>query len=133
MKEALGEKLQALPHLHVTWRDIVDILVVAVIAYTLLRLIRGTRAVQMVLGIVTVFLLYEAAVILRLVAVRTVLEALLFYLPFAIIVIFAPELRRALAAFGRTPFLSWFSGYQAAETTHIVLAATSMSACRIGA
>jgi diadenylate cyclase len=134
VKEALGERLQALPHLQVTWRDIVDILVVAVIAYSLLRLIRGTRAVQMVLGIVAVFLLYEAAVILKLVAVRTVLETLLFYLPFAIIVIFAPELRRALATFGRTPFLSWFSGYQAAETiSDIVLAATSMSARRIGA
>jgi diadenylate cyclase len=134
LKEALGAKLQALPHLHITWRDVVDILVVAAIAYFLLRLIRGTRAVQMVLGIVTVFLLYEAAAILKLVAVRTVLETLLFYLPFAIIVIFAPELRRALALFGRTPFLAWFTGIQAAETiSDIVLAATSMSARRIGA
>src|SRR5262249_59305576 len=97
LKEALGARLQALPHVHFTWRDAVDILVVAAISYFLLRLIRGTRAVQMVLGIVTVFLMYEAAAILKLVAVRTVLEALLFYLPFAIIVVFAPELRRALA------------------------------------
>jgi diadenylate cyclase len=134
MKQIFGERVASLSHLALTWRDAVDVLVVALIAYSLLRLIRGTRAVQMVLGIVAVFLIYEFAVLARLVAVRTVLQALLFYLPFAIIVIFSPELRRALAAFGRTPFLSWFSGYQAEETiSDIVLAATSLSARRIGA
>lgn len=134
MIEALGRRLGSLSHLSPTWRDAVDILVVAVIVYSLLRLIRGTRAVQMVLGILTVFFVYEAAVLLKLVAVRTVLQALLFYLPFAIIVLFAQELRRALAAFGRTPVFAWFSGYHAEETiSDIVLAATSLSARRIGA
>jgi diadenylate cyclase len=134
MREIVGERFTSLSHLALTWRDAVDILVVAVIVYSLLRLIRGTRAVQMVLGILAVFLIYEFAVFAKLIAVRTVLEALLFYLPFAIIVVFSQELRRALAAFGRTPFLSWFSGYQAEETiSDIVLAATTLSARRIGA
>jgi diadenylate cyclase len=124
----------SLSHLAPTWRDAVDILVVALIVYSLLRLIRGTRAVYMVLGIVTVFLVYEAAVLLQLVALRTVLQALLFYLPFAIIVLFSSELRRALAAFGRTPFFAWFSGYHAEETiSDIVLAVTSLSTRRTGA
>jgi diadenylate cyclase len=132
--DSVGRGLGALSHLTLTWRDAVDILVVAIIVYSLLRLIRGTRAVQMVFGIGTVFLVYESAVLLRLIAVRTVLRALLFYLPFAIIVIFAPELRRALAAYGRGPFFSWFSGYRPEETiSDIVLAATSLSARRIGA
>ena len=44
----------------------------------------------------------------------------------AIIVLFAQELRRALAAFGRTPFFAVFSGYHAEETvSDLVLAATS--------
>ena len=134
MKEIVSSRLGSLSHLAWTWRDAVDILVVAFIVYNLLRLIRGTRAVQIVLGILAVFLIYEFAVFARLAAVRTVLETLLFYLPFAIIVIFAQELRRALAAFGRTPFFSWFSGYQAEETiSDIVLAATTLSARRIGA
>lgn len=134
MIETLSRRVGSFSHLSVTWRDPVDILVVAVIVYSLLRLIRGTRAVQMVLGILTVFLVYEIAVFLKLVAVRTVLQALLFYLPLAIIVLFAQELRRALAAFGHTPFLAWFSGYRAEQTiSDIVLAVTSLSARRTGA
>ncbi len=134
MIETLSRRVGSFSHLSVTWRDAVDILVVAVIVYSLLRLIRGTRAVQMVLGILTVFLVYEIAVFLKLVAVRTVLQALLFYLPLAIIVLFAQELRRALAAFGHTPFLAWFSGYRAEQTiSDIVLAVTSLSARRTGA
>jgi len=132
--EALSRGVGPLSHLSFTWRDAVDVLVVAFIAYSLLRLIRGTRAVQMVFGILSVFLVYEMAVLLKLVAVRTVLQALFFYIPFAIIVLFAPELRRALATFGRTPFLAWFSGYHAEETiSDIVLAVTSLSARRTGA
>ena len=117
-----------------TWRDAADVLIVALIVYILLRLIRGTRAVQMVLGILTVFVIYEVAVFLNLVALRTILQALFFYVPFAVIVLFAQELRRALATFGRTPFFAWFSGYQAEETiSDIVLAVTSLSARRTGA
>ena len=48
--------------------------------------------------------------------------------------LFAQELRRALAAFGRNPLFAWFSGYHAEETiSDIVLAATSLSARRVGA
>jgi diadenylate cyclase len=134
MIESLSRRLGPLSHLALSWRDAADVLVVALIVYGLLRLIRGTRAVQMVFGILSVFVLYGAAVLLNLVAVRTVLQALIFYLPFAIIVLFAQELRRALAAFGQTPFFSWFAGYRAEETiSDIVLAVTSLSARRVGA
>lgn len=134
MIESLSRRLGPLSHLALSWRDAADVLVVALIVYSLLRLIRGTRAVQMVFGILSVFVVYGAAVLLNLVAVRTVLQALIFYLPFAIIVLFAQELRRALAAFGHTPFFSWFSGYRAEETiSDLVLAATSLSTRRIGA
>jgi len=130
--EALSSRLGSLSRLSPGWRDLVDILAVALIVYTLLRLIRGTRAVQMVLGLLTVFAVYGVAVALRLVALREVLRTLIFYLPFGIIVLFAHELRRALAAFGRTPF--WFPSYHAEELiSDIVLATTSLSARRIGA
>ncbi|MDQ5857536.1 MAG: diadenylate cyclase CdaA [Acidobacteriota bacterium] len=121
-------------HFTFTWRDAVDILIVAFVAYFLLRLIRGTRAVQMVFGLIAVLVVYWFSVLLKLVALRTVLSALIFYLPFAIIVLFSQELRRALAAFGRTPFFSLFSGYHAEETvSDLVLAATSLSNKKIGA
>ena len=134
MIDPISRLFGPLGHFSVTWRDAIDVLIVAFIAYSLLRLIRGTRAVQMVFGIVAVFLLYELAVVLKLAALRTVLQALFFYVPLAIIVLFAAELRRALATFGRTPFFSWFSGYHAEETiSDIVLAVTSLSARKTGA
>ncbi len=134
MIEAIRRGFGSLFDLTFTWRDAVDVFVVALIAYFLLRLIRGTRAVQMVLGILAIFLVYEIAVFLKLAALRTVLRALIFYFPFAIIVLFAAELRRVLAAFGRTPVFAWFSGYHSEETiSDIVLAMTSLSARKIGA
>ena len=134
MTEALSTRLRSLAHFSFTWRDAVDIVIVALVVYFLLRLIRGTRAVQMVFGLIAVLVVYWISVVLKLVALRTVLTALIFYLPFAIIVLFASELRRALAAFGRTPFFSLFSGYHAEETvSDLVLAATSLSTRRTGA
>lgn len=134
MSQALTARFGALAHLNFTWRDALDILIVALVTYALLRLIRGTRAVQMVLGLFAIFFVYGVASLLKLVAVTTVLKALIFYVPFAIIVLFSHELRRALAAFGRTPFFALFSGYHAEETvSEIVLAITSLSARRVGA
>jgi len=132
--EVFSTRLRSLAHFSFTWRDAVDIVIVALVVYFLLRLIRGTRAVQLVFGLIAVLVVYWISLILNLVALRTVLTALIFYLPFAIIVLFASELRRALAAFGRTPFFSLFSGYHAEETvSDLVLAATSLSTRRIGA
>jgi diadenylate cyclase len=132
--DAFTNRFGSLSHLNFGWRDALDILIVAIITYALLRLIRGTRAVQMVLGLFAISLVYGAAGLLGLIALTTVLRTLIFYLPFAIIVLFSHELRRALAAFGRTPFFALFSGYHAEETvSEIVLAVTSLSARRIGA
>ncbi|HEY3202942.1 MAG TPA: diadenylate cyclase CdaA [Thermoanaerobaculia bacterium] len=134
MIDAFTNRFGSLSHLNFGWRDALDILIVAIITYALLRLIRGTRAVQMVLGLFAISLVYGAAGLLGLIALTTVLRTLIFYLPFAIIVLFSHELRRALAAFGRTPFFALFSGYHAEETvSEIVLAVTSLSARRIGA
>jgi diadenylate cyclase len=132
--EDFTSRFGALTHLNFSWRDALDILIVAVITYGLLRLIRGTRAVQMVSGVFAILLVYAAASFLRLIALTTILKALIFYFPFAIIVLFSHELRRALAAFGHTPFFALFSGYHAEETiSEIVLAITSLSARRVGA
>ena len=117
-----------------SWRDALDILVVAVVVYALLLLIRGTRAVPMLVGIGALIVVYQIAVWAKLVTVRTVLQTLLFYMPFAIIVLFAQELRRGLAAFGRTPFFAFLSAFDAEETvSDIVLAVTSLSGRRVGA
>ncbi|MEA2692189.1 MAG: diadenylate cyclase, partial [Acidobacteriota bacterium] len=117
-----------------TWRDAVDILAVAFIIYNLLVLVRGTRAVQMLLGIVFVGIVYYLARLAELPTLQWILENLLIVFPFAMIVLFQQELRRALANFGRNPL--WGLGkQQQVESTfgEIVLAATTLSARRIGA
>jgi diadenylate cyclase len=124
----------ALAHLHLTWRDGVDILVVAVVIYNLLLLIRGTRAVQMILGLLAILVVYWLSILMKLPTVHGVLREILFYLPFAIIVLFAGEIRRALQQFGRNPLVALFSSSRP-ETfvTEIVLAASSLAAKQIGA
>jgi diadenylate cyclase len=117
-----------------SWRDAVDILVVAIVVYNLLLLIRGTRAVQMLLGIVFVGVLYYGAELTGLPTLHWLLENLLIVLPFAIIILFQQEIRRALANFGRNP-LWGLAKQQKVEQTfgEIVLAVTTLSSRRIGA
>ena len=81
--------------------DLVDILVVAFVIYQILMLIRGTRAVQLVIGL---FLLFAAYVVSRWLGLYT-LQWLLSYVglvvPIALLVLFQPELRRMLEQLGR--------------------------------
>lgn len=123
-----------LARLHFTWRDAVEILIVALIIYNLLLLIRGTRAVQMILGLLAVLVVYWFAVLLKLPTLRGVLKEVLFYLPFAVIVLFAAEIRRALQQFGRNPLIALFTAPRTDDViTDVVLAATSLAAKKIGA
>jgi diadenylate cyclase len=117
-----------------TWRDAVDIFAVALIIYNLLLLIRGTRAVQMLLGLVFLGLVYYGAILAELPTLQKILENLLIVLPFAVIVLFQQEIRRALVSFGRNPL--WGLAKQqkvVASFSEIVLAATTLSARRTGA
>lgn len=116
------------------WRDIVDILAVAFIVYNLLLLIRGTRAVQILLGMFFLGALLYVARAAELPTLQTILENLLLVVPIAVIVLFQAEIRRALATFGRQPLFGRSQG-QSAEATlnEIVLAATTLSSRKIGA
>ncbi|HSL84507.1 MAG TPA: diadenylate cyclase CdaA [Thermoanaerobaculia bacterium] len=118
----------------ITWRDVIDVLAVAIVVYNLLLLIRGTRAVQMLLGILLVGAVYYVARVAELPTLRRILESLLIFLPFAIIVLFQHEIRRALASFGRNPLWGFSRSEQVASAfNEIVLAATTLSSRRIGA
>jgi diadenylate cyclase len=116
------------------WRDALDIFFVAVVIYNLLLLIRGTRAVQMLGGIVFVGLIYFMAQLAELPTLQDILENLLIVLPFAIIVLFQQEIRRALANFGRNPLWGLTKQQKVVSSFgDIVLAATTLSAQRVGA
>ncbi len=117
-----------------SWKDVVDIALVAFVIYNLLLLIRGTRAVQVLLGILLLGGVYYLAGAAGLDALKSLLGKLVIALPIAVIVLFQQEIRRALASFGRNPLLGLGAHEEAASAIHdVVLAATALAAQRIGA
>ncbi|HKR62520.1 MAG TPA: diadenylate cyclase CdaA [Thermoanaerobaculia bacterium] len=94
--------------LNFTWRDAVDIAIVAFIIYYILILIRGTRAMQITIGLLIVGSTVFVARALDLPALETISARLLFYLPFAVIVLFQQEIRRALARMAANPLAVLF-------------------------
>lgn len=119
----------------ISWWDILDIAVVAIVVYEALKLIRGTRAVQMALGSFLVIVLFFVSGLLPLQTVNWLIRNMLVYVAFAAIVIFQSDIRRALAHLGRAPFFRYFTTTDAAEEAiaEIVVAAQMLSAQRIGA
>jgi diadenylate cyclase len=83
--------------LNFTWRDAVDIIIVALIIYSIFALIRGTRAMQISIGLVLLGSTFFVARAFDLVALEAISRQILFYIPFAVIVLFQQEIRRALA------------------------------------
>lgn len=118
----------------ITWRDVIDILLVAVIIYNLLLLIRGTRAVQVLLGLMLMGALYYLSRFARLPTLETLLGSLLIALPIAIVVLFQQEIRRALASFGSNPLFGLAKQEKVASVfQEITVAATALSGRKIGA
>src|SRR3989454_6785267 len=83
------------------WNNALDILIVAVFIYYVLVLIRGTRAVQLLLGVLVLVAIYGLAVLLKLELTKFVLSAVFAFAVFALLIVFQPELRRALGQLGQ--------------------------------
>ena len=83
-------------------RDVIEILVVAFVLYRVLLLIQGTRAVQMLIGIVVLVLVYAIAWLAKLSMITYLLEVVFTYGAFAALIIFQPELRAGLAHLGQS-------------------------------
>jgi diadenylate cyclase len=117
-----------------TWRDAVDIVVVALIIYYILFLIRGTRAMQISIGLLVLGSTFFVARAFDLRALEVISAQILFYLPFAIIVLFQHEIRRALASVGANPFLARLRRRgRHIPYADVIDAAIILSAKRIGA
>lgn len=86
------------------WRSIVDIAVVAVVLYQLLMLIKGTRAVQLLKGILVLLIISNLAEFLHLTTINWLLGKVWQMFFIALPVVFQPELRRALEQIGRGRF-----------------------------
>ena len=84
-------------------RDVVDIFLVAVVVYFMLRLIRGTRAVQMLAGLAVVFAVYELARFFGLLTVEWMFGHFFSAFIIILVVLFQHEIRRALMQVGVNP------------------------------
>ncbi|HLL75454.1 MAG TPA: diadenylate cyclase CdaA [Pyrinomonadaceae bacterium] len=118
-------------------RSLLDLVLVFLIVYTVLKLLRGTRAAPMAAGISAFALLYFVAYRYDLATLEFVLRGALIYIGVAIIVLFQPELRQALTSLGnriRLPSLARHRG-QFGEGVYdeIVLAATTLASTKTGA
>jgi len=117
-----------------SWKDVVDILIVAFIIYELLLFIRGTHAVQMALGGFVLVVLYWSSKWADLVTVNWLMRTFMPYVVFGIIVVFHSEIRKVLAHLGKTPLPWAFASARTDEVIdEVVLAATTLSAQRTGA
>jgi diadenylate cyclase len=118
-------------------RSLLDLALVFLIVYTVLKLLRGTRAVPMAAGLAAFGLLYLVAYRYDLATLEFILRGALLYLGVAIIVLFQSEIRQALISLGnriRLPLLARHRG-QFGEGVYdeIVLAATTLASTKTGA
>jgi diadenylate cyclase len=126
--------LEQLSFLAPSWRDVVEILLVTAIFYRLLILLAGTRAIQMLAGLVLLVAVYFVARILQLDLLRYLLENLFQFGAIAALVVFQPELRSALAHLGQNRLLRFFNRLEETEVAEeIAVAAEELARNQVGA
>ena len=104
MIEGLASLLQ---QSRIGWWDLLDIAIVSVLIYELLKLLRRTHAVQILIGGGLIVLLYYAAQFTPLQTLNWLIGDMFGYAVFAVIVLFQGDIRRALARLGRAPFFRY--------------------------
>ena len=124
--------------LYMGWTDIIDILLVAYAIYKAMSLVRETRAVQLLKGIAILIIATQVSEWLRLNAINYLLKYVMQFGVLAMIIVFQPELRRALEKVGRSnigTFLSFDSKEYDIDSTvnEICTAAKEMSESKTGA
>ena len=100
--------------LNITWHSIVDICAVWFIIYQILLLLRGSRAFQMVVGILVFLFIYLFSRLLKLDTLNWMITSFWSQLILAVLILFQPEIRRALARVGKSPLLL---GFRLSETS----------------
>ncbi|MGO9607154.1 MAG: diadenylate cyclase CdaA [Candidatus Binataceae bacterium] len=114
------------------WQDILDVLIVAYVIYRISLLIRGTRSVQMVVGLVIVGVAFIASQVLGLFTVNWLLNNFLGSLFVILVVIFQADIRRALTRVGAQSFFGPRTP-SASAAEEIATAVAWLAARRIGA
>jgi diadenylate cyclase len=90
------------------WRDLIEILIVAVIIYRGMLFLVGTRAIHILLGIVLLGVAYLMALLLKLAMFTYLLQLIFAYGAIALLIVFQPELRSGLARLGQSRLMRFF-------------------------
>jgi diadenylate cyclase len=117
------------------WWDLLDILIVSIVVYELLKLIRGTRAVQMAIGIAVVAGLFYVSLGLQLDTLNWLIRNIIGYVVFAAIVLLQADIRRALTHLGRAPIFRRLERAESDDDTieELAVAASTLASRRTGA
>ena len=113
--------------------DILDITLMSIILYRLLLIVKGTKAAQMMIGLAILLLASLASRYLELFTIDWLVQRFLAQIVIAMIVLFQPEIRRALAHIGEAQFLNFASAEELKSLEEIVRAAVSLANRKIGA
>jgi diadenylate cyclase len=119
---------------NIRWQDIVDILIVAVILYRVLLIIKGTKAAKMLIGLGVFFLAFLFSGSLEFYTIDWIIQSLWAQIVLAVIILFQPEIRKALAHMGEASFLPSFSSAEESRSLEeIIRASVSLANRKIGA
>jgi uncharacterized protein (TIGR00159 family) len=132
MLEGLLRLFSPRPALQVL-RDLIDIVIVAYVVYRALLVLRGTRAMQMGLGLGIVFLVYLGAKLFRLTTLLNLLSWLLSSIILIVVVVFQNDIRRALIRVGGNAWFTAGREQQSRVIDEVVAAATELARHRMGA
>jgi diadenylate cyclase len=119
----------------ITRWDLLDIAIVSIVVYELLKLIRGTRASQMAVAIGSMVALFYASRALGLETINWLIRNVVGYVVFAAIVLLQTDIRRALVHFGRAPFFKYLQRVEPDDDVveELVVALETLAAKQIGA
>ena len=118
----------------IRWQDIVDIILMSIILYRLLLIIKGTKAAHMLIGLGVLLLASLLSRHFELYTVDWLIQSFWAQIVIAIIVLFQPEIRRALAQMGETQlFRTLTSAEELKSLDEIVRATIALANKKIGA
>lgn len=116
------------------WQDLIDIIIVSYIIYKIFILVKGTRAARMLIGVGVLLALSLLSRFLELYTLDWLIQSFWTQIVIVLIILFQPEIRKALAQMGETPLFHRFSSAEEMKTIEeIVKASQALANKKIGA
>ncbi len=116
------------------WQDLIDVIIVSYIIYKIFFLIKGTRAARMLIGVGVLLALSLLSRFLELYTLDWLIQSFWTQIVIVLIILFQPEIRKALAQMGETPLFHRFSSAEEMKTIEeIVKGSQALANKKIGA